>query len=262
MAISAAREAVLRQAADHLLTARRTATPIPSLPEAIVPTTEEESFAIQDFLAVAFAPIGGWKVGAQSPEGVPFFCPLPAAWMGANGAVFRGMTHRLRGIEAEIAFRVGTALPPRSTPYTREEVIAAMDGAYPAIEVLESSYIDPLVQPREHMLADLAIHGGFAAGPRIPHWQEIDWSQEHVVVTTDGVVRIENTGSNPGGTDLVRLLVYLANEGAARTGGLKAGDWITTGSWTGVTWTSEGTEVVARFNHAGAVSLQFERIAQ
>ncbi|SDF32469.1 2-keto-4-pentenoate hydratase [Terriglobus roseus] len=259
MAISAAREAVLQQAADHLLTARRTATPIHSLPEAVAPTTEEESFAIQDILALAYAPIGGWKVGAQSPEGVPFFCPLPAAWMGANGAVFRGMTHRLRGIEAEIAFRVGTALPPRATPYTREEVIVAMDGAYPAIEVLESSYVNPLAMPREHMLADLAIHGGFVAGPRIPDWQEIDWSQEHVVVTTDGVVRIENTGSNPGGTDLVRLLVYLANEGSTRTGGLKAGDWITTGSWTGVTWTSEGTEVVARFNNAGAVSLQFER---
>jgi len=260
MAISAAREAVLRQAADHLLTARRTATPIPSLPEQVIPTTEEESFAIQDIMATAFAPIGGWKVGAASPEGVPFFCPLPAAWMGANGAVFRGMTHRLRGIEAEIAFRVGTALPPRSTPYTREEVIAAMDGAYPAIEVLESSYVDPLTLPREQMLADLAIHGGFVAGPRISNWQEIDWSQEHVVVTADGAVRIENTGSNPGGTDLVRLLVYLANEGPARTGGLRVGDWITTGSWTGVTWTSEGTEVVVRFNTAGAVSLQFERV--
>lgn len=258
MAVSAAREAVLREAADMLLTARRTGTSIASLPEAVAPTTEEEAFLIQDVMGVAFAPIGGWKIGARNAEAEPTFCPLPTAWMGANGACFRGLTHRLRGIEAEIAFRVGTPLPPRATPYTRDEVIAAMDGAYPAIEILESALTEPMAAPRLHMVADMMIHGGFVAGPRIADWHTIDWSQEHVVLTADGAVRVENTGSNPGGNDLVRLLVYLANEGAARTGGLHEGNWITTGSWTGATWTSEGTEVVARFTQAGNVSLQFE----
>lgn len=257
MGVSAERESVLRKAADLLLTARRANVPIPALPEAIAPETDEEAAVVQDVMAVAFAPIGGWKIGSAGPEGVPAFCAMPAPWMGANGATFRGQNHRLRGVEAEIAFRIGTALPPRDVPYTRAEVTAAIASCHPAIEILESAFVDPFAVPPAHKSADMAVHGGFVAGPPVEDWHGIDWSAEHVVLTADGSVRVENTGSSPSGPDLIRLLVYLANEGAARTGGLKAGDWITTGSWTGATWVSPCSEVVARFTHAGAASLQF-----
>ena len=257
MGVTAAREAELRTTADALLTARRTAEPIDDLPPSLAPKTEEESFAVQDVMAEAFGPVGGYKVGSRGPEGVPFFAPMPAAWMGANGVLFRGMNHRLRGVEAEIAFQMGADLLPRSQPYTREEVIAAIGSCHPAIEVLESAYVDPMIVSRENMLADLQMHGGFVAGPAVPQWQDIDWSQEHIVLSADGAIRVENTGSSPSGHDLIRLLVYLANEGAVRTGGLKRGHWITTGSWTGVQWASPGTEVVASFGRAGRASLQF-----
>ena len=257
MTIPASREAVLRQTADTLLTARRTASPILDLPADLAPANEAEAFVVQDVMMEAYRPLGGYKVGARGPDHEPFFAPMPAAWMGENGSLFRGENHRLRGVEAEIAFRIGEALPSRAIPYTREEVLAAVESCHPAIEILESAYVDPMAVARECMLADLQMHGGFVAGPAVPQWQAIDWSQEHVTLSADGAVRVENTGSNPGGNDLVRLLVYMANKGSARTGGLKRGDWITTGSWTGVTWTSHGTEVVASFRHAGRVSLQF-----
>jgi len=258
MSITAARETLLRKAADLLMTARRLNQPIPSLPEEVIPQTVEEAEFIQRVVAQAFAPIGGWKIGATSPEAEPAFAPMPAVWMAANGAIFRGSNHRLRGVEAEIAFHVAASLPPRSTPYTRDEVIAAMDGAYPAIEVLESAYVDPMSVTLLERIADMMINGGFVAGQPIDDWQSINWGQEDVVLVADGAIRAERTGSNAAGSDLVRLLVYLANEGAARTGGLKPGDWITTGTWTGVSWASDGMEVVARFAHAGNVSLQFE----
>lgn len=257
MSITAAREAVLQQASDLLLTARRTATPIADLPADLAPANEEEAFAIQDILGLAFSPIGGWKVGAQGPEGAPFFAPMPAAWMGENGALFRGNTHRLRGIEAEIAFHLGTDLPRRATPYSRDEVIAAIASCHPAIEILEAAYIDPKIVSRENMLADLQMHGGFVAGPPITDWHHIDWSAETVTLLVDGSVRTEKTGSSPAGHDLIRLLVYLANEGATRTGGLKRGAWITTGSWTGLNWAYASAEVIAEFTHAGRAVLQF-----
>lgn len=257
MSISAARESVLLQTADVLLTARRTFTPISDLPEEVVPADEAEAFAVQDIVAAAFGPVGGWKIGAAGPTGVPFFAPMPAAWMGENGSLFQGKNHRLRGVESEIAFRIGKNLPPRSAPYTRGEVVAAIASCHPAIEILESAYVDPLVLPRPTMLADLQMNGGFVAGPTAPDWQTIDFAAERIVLTVDGAVRVENTGSSPAGPDLVRLLVYLANEGAARTQGLKRGDWITTGSWTGMTWASAGSEAVAHFAHAGRVSMQF-----
>jgi 2-keto-4-pentenoate hydratase len=55
----------------------------------------------------------------------------------------------------------------------------------------------------------------------------------------------------------MRLLPYLANEGATRTGGLKAGQWITTGSWTGNTPAHHGSLVEVAFAHAGPVGLRF-----
>ena len=67
---------------------------------------------------------------------------------------------------------------------------------------------------------------------------------------------MERTGSNTSG-DLLKLLPWLANEGAARTGGLRAGQWITTGSWTGNTPSDSQSTVTAEFAHAGRVDLRF-----
>jgi len=256
--LTAARESVLNDTANTFLNARRTGVPIADLPEELRPATEQEAFAVQDMMMLAYEGIGGWKVGARSADTEPFFAPMPSLWMGENGSLFRGPLHRLHGVEAEIAFRFGHDLPPRTTPYTREEVIAAIASCHPALEILESALTDPLAVARETMLADLQMHGGFVAGPAVPHWREIDWAKDTVTLLVDGSVRVDNMGSNPAGPDLMRLLVYLANQGAARTHGLKAGQWITTGSWTGVTWATASAAVTARFAHAGSVSLQFE----
>jgi 2-keto-4-pentenoate hydratase len=70
------------------------------------------------------------------------------------------------------------------------------------------------------------------------------------------VIRVERTGSNTSG-DLLKLLPWLANEGAARTGGLRAGQWITTGSWTGNTQATSGSSVEVLFSTAGRVDLRF-----
>ncbi len=245
------------QAADQLQTARRTQTPIESLPDALRPNSEAEAFAIQDIMAVAYGRTGGWKIGAAGADGVPFFAPMPAAWMGDNGCLFRGLNHRLLGVEAEIAFRLAHPLPPRTPAYTRDELIAAIGSCHPVIEVLESAFIDPQAVSRPEMLADLQMHGGFVAGPAVPQWREIDWAQEPVTLTIDGAVRYEAVGTAPAGPDLIRLLLFLANEGAERTGGLHEGDWITTGSWSGLNWASPGAEAIAHFKHAGRVTLVF-----
>jgi 2-keto-4-pentenoate hydratase len=107
------------------------------------------------------------------------------------------------------------------------------------------------------MIADLQMHGAFVYGAPVANWQSIDFSREHVTLAVDGVVRVERTGSNTSG-DLMRLLPWLANEGAARTGGLKAGQWVTTGSWTGLALGTAGSCVDVHFSTAGEVDLRFE----
>ena len=254
--MNGAQQRQLISAADMLLDARRTGTSIADLPQDVRPTTLDEAYFIQDRMALAYEDIGGWKVGAPSADATPLFAPMPANWMGPSGCVLRGITHRYRGLEAEIAFLIGDDLPPRDTPYSREEVLDAVESCHPAIEVIESGITDPLSASRMTMIADMQIHGGFVFGDGVPNWQNIDFTQEKVALAVDGSVRVERTGSNTSG-DLLRLLPWLANEGASRTGGLKKGDWITTGSWTGLTQASAGSSVDVNFSTAGRVRLQF-----
>jgi len=251
-----ARESQLLEAADLLLNARRTATPIPDLPAELQPTSLEEAYEVQNLIAEAYGPIGGWKVGATSPDATPVFAPMPLIWIAPSGSTLSGVIRRYRGLEAEIAFQLGEDLPPRATPYTLGEVCDAIASCHPAIEVLESGLTDPMVANRMSLLADLQIHGGFIYGPACPEWQAIDFTRESVSLAVDGVIRVERTGSNTSG-DLMRLLPWLANEGATRTGGLKRGDWITTGSWTGYIQAMADSGVDARFNTAGGVDLRF-----
>ncbi len=251
------RAETITQIANVLLDARRETRPIPSLPPELIPASMDEVYAVQDEVAAAFGEIGGWKVGGPNPEATPMFCPMPAAWMAPSGGVLSGARWQFRGIEAEIAFLVGQDLPPRpGQPYTREEVLGAMASCHPAIEVLETAFSDPAQVAREAMLADLQMHGGFIYGPAFANWREVDFSQEKVTLIVDSMVRVERTGSNTYG-DLLKLLPWLANEGAARTGGLRQGQWITTGSWTGNTVVFQHSGVSAIFSTAGEVDVRF-----
>ena len=245
------------EAADLLLNARRTSTPIGDLPADLKPATLEEAYAVQDRIAEAYGEIGGWKVGAPTAEATPIFAPMPKLWIAASGSTLSGSTWRYRGLEAEIAFLLGDDLPPRATPYTSDEVLAAIASCHPAIEVIETGLADPtLPEARMSMLADLQIHGGFVYGPAYADWRHIDFNAESVSLAVDGVVRVERTGSNTSG-NLMRLLPFLANEGAVRTGGLKRGQWITTGSWTGLVQAPVGSDVNVHFGSAGRVALLF-----
>lgn len=249
-------ELTLLDAANTLLDARRTGNTLTDLPAALQPAALEDAYAVQDRMAAAYGEIGGWKVGAPSPDATPIFAPMPLAWISASGSLLAGDRWRYRGLEAEIAFLVGRDLPPRPQPYAREEVLAAMASCHPAIEVLESAFDDPSKAARLSMIADLQMHGGFVYGPAVANWQSIDFTREKVMLAVDGVVRVERTGSNTAG-DLLRLLPWLANEGAARTGGLRKGQWITTGSWTGNTLGSAGAAVDVTFSTAGRVEFHF-----
>ena len=251
------REAQLIEAANLLLDARRNLNPIVELPVELQPMTLDEAYFVQDTISVAYGAIGGWKIGAPTPEATPSFAPMAKIWMRPSGAELGAATHRYRGLEAEIAFLLGEDLPVRATPYTRDEVIAAIASCHPVIEELESGLVDPVAAMKLSMVGDMQMHGGLIYGPAVADWKSIDFTKEEVSIAIDGMVRLERTGSNTSG-DFLRLLPYLANEGSVRTGGLKAGQWITTGSWTGNIQASAGTTVDVRFGTAGHVGLRFE----
>ena len=70
--------------------ARRTHEPIDDLPEELRPTTVDEAYFIQDRLSLVYGTVGGWKVGAPTPEATPMFAPIAALadgseWSGDQG---------------------------------------------------------------------------------------------------------------------------------------------------------------------------------
>jgi len=260
--IPAARETALLTAADLLLNARRCAAPIADLPAALAPTSLEEACFVQDAMHRILEPAAAqgpraWKVGAPAPDATPLFGPMIAAWINPSGALLDEPRHRLRGLEAEIAFLIGRDLPPRAAPYSRAELIDAIASCHPAIEELEAGLTIPSEAARFSAMADLQVHGGFIYGPAVDNWQKIDFTQESVSLSVNGDVKVQRTASNSAGTDLLRLVLYLINEGAARTRGLQRGSWVTTGSWTGNTFASAGARVDVQFSTAGGVSLRF-----
>jgi 2-keto-4-pentenoate hydratase len=187
----------MRQAAEILLQARRELKPVHDLPKELRPHTLDEAYALQDIVALALGPVGGWKIGAPAPGAPPLFSPMPL-WGGfaASGDLLRNSLRRLRGVEAEIAFVLGRDLPVREEPYTTEEVTAAIATAHPVIELLESAFFDPDQAERLSVIGDLMMNGGFVYGPAVPNWRSIDLTRESVVVTIDGGVRFEGTASN------------------------------------------------------------------
>jgi len=240
-------------AARLLLSARRDLTQrLHSLPEAIRPKTEAQAYLIQRAIMDDLGGIGGWKVGSPNPDGPVTCAPLPAAAIQDSPATITGSD---RLVEAEIALRLAHDLPPRDQPYARAEVLAAIASAHPAIEVLQSRYLDVAAVDPLSALADSLSHFGLVVGPAIPNWQSLDLETETVRLSANGA-DVKTGNGNPAG-DMIRMLLWLANEGAHWAGGLHAGQVVTTGSWTGKDPVPPGGEARIRFDHAGEAAVRF-----
>jgi 2-keto-4-pentenoate hydratase len=243
--------------AAALLTAARApgATKLAGLPAPLRPADRAAAYAIQRRVAAGYEGIGGWKVGAAGPTAPPQCGAMRARGVVAGPARLAAAAHTLRGIEAEVAFRIGHDLPPRPLPYDRAAVIAAIASAHPAIEVLESAYADPDGIDPFSSLADTQSHGGFVYGAPVPDWQGIDFGRETVEQYVDGALQMAHTG-NPAG-DMIRLVVWLANEGSHWAGGLKAGQFVTCGSWTGKSTVGPAATVRVVFPSLGEVTVSY-----
>lgn len=226
-----------------------------TLPAALIPKDAAEAYAVQQRVIESLGTIGGWKVGAAGPDAPPACAPLPASGIQPSPVRLPSARYILRGIEAEIAFCLNADLPPRDTPYSRAEIIAAIAHAVPAIEVLESRFTDPDAQAPLTLLADSSTHGGFVYGAPVVDWQAIDFAHEPVQVVIDGKV-VTTATANPCG-DMIRLVQWLANTGARWAGGLRAGQYVTCGSWTGKDFAGPASHVQIKFEHAGSASVEY-----
>jgi 2-keto-4-pentenoate hydratase len=224
--------------------------------EALRPRSFADAYAIQDAVTRARGAWSGWKVGAPSLEATPLCAPMYAAGMVPSPARLPDADYRSRGIEAEVAFTFARGLPPRTQPYGRDEVLAAIGTAHAGLEIVESRYAEPSKLDAFAAAADSQGHRGYVVGPPLADWRRLDLKTLPVTLLVDGRPAVERQGGNTSG-DPFRLLVWLANEGSVRLGGIRAGDLVTTGSTTGLTVVPPRSTVVARFAGLGEAILQF-----
>lgn len=241
--------------AQRLLTARRNGRLIDTLPPEEIPTAAAEAYAVQDLVASHLGRIAGWKVGADLPTAEPNCAPLFADLVAPSPARWPAARFPLRGIEGEIAFRVGTALPPRALPYGEEEVWAAMATLHPAIELVDSRYADFRAMPKLAVLADNQSNGAFCYGAPVQAWRGVDFLRQPASLCIDDKEEARAVGGNAAGHPR-RLLGWLANHCSRRGRGLIAGDIVTTGTHTGLIFAPPGVTATVRFAGLGEASME------
>jgi 2-keto-4-pentenoate hydratase len=220
------------------------------------PRGQRDAYSVQTEVARRLGSIGGWKVGAKTPDEIPNAAPLMADLMKVSPAEWSSHALNTRCVEAEIAFRIGRNIPQRAKPLSEEEVLAAVSSVHAAIEIVDTRLVDWAHADPLWKLADHQSNGGFVFDPTGVAWRQQDLTNTPVRLIVDGEVKVDTNGGNPAGNPSW-LLVWLVNHCVLERGGIEAGAVITTGSFTGMEFVEPGAAVEAEFPGIGRASVQF-----
>jgi 2-keto-4-pentenoate hydratase len=243
----------ITRAVQALLEARRTGqqvAPLFALPD------REAVYAIQDGVAAATGPVAGWKVGARTPVAEPNPAPLLAGALVKSPGKFDGKAMHMIGIEVEISFHIGRDIPARNSPVGRDEALAAVGGAFVGMEVVDTRLAGFDKADPEWLLADNQMNHALVVGDTIKDWKQLVWPNLQVRLLIDGRVEVDQRGGL-GAVDPVRPLAWMIDHAVRNRGGLRKGQAITTGSWTGLRYFPPGTRARGEFVGLGTVDVSF-----
>jgi 2-keto-4-pentenoate hydratase len=247
----------ISKAVQQLLEARRSGVQVKP-PFALPAGAEGRAavYAIQDGVAKATGPFAGWKVGARTPTAEPNPAPLLAGALVKSPASFHGKAMHMIGVEIEISFHIVQDIAPRDTPVGRDEALAAVGDAFVGMEVVDTRLADFKSADPEWLLADNQMNHALVIGDPIRDWKRLDWAALPVKLVIDGKTEVEQTGGL-GAVDPVRPLAWMIDHAVRRRGGLRKGQAITTGSWTGLRYYPPGTRARGEFAGLGGVEASF-----
>lgn len=244
-------------------------TSLSELPETCRPRTRAQGYAIQARLPeVAGRHLVGWKIAATSAAGqkhINVSGPLAGRILSGQvlppGAQVPPAGNRMKVAEPEMAFVFGHDLPARAQPYSAQEVMQAVASLHPSIEIPNSRFAQFTAAGEAQLLADNACAHQFILGPRAPEgWQALDLATHPVsarVTHKDGS-HWERQGTGAAVLGDPRLaLAWLVNELCAQGVGLRAGQYVTTGTCMPPLELTEGDTVLADFGPLGHIGMQF-----
>ncbi len=228
------------------------------------PRDRAEGYAIQAAIEThASGKLFGWKIAATSEAGQkhinvdgPMAGRILQQTVIANGGTASMAGNEMRVAEPEFAFRMRTDLAPRSSAYSVQQVLDAVDTLHPAIEIPDSRFADFVSAGAAQIIADNACAHLFVLGePTTSNWRALDLVEERPVIALRGQ-RYIGHGKNVLGDPRVAL-AWLANELRGLGVTLKAGEVVTTGTCHPPLPIQSGDLVAADFGAFGMVSVAF-----
>lgn len=241
--------------AQYMADARLAGRLLSTMPNGIMPRTVADAHAVQDALADRLGEtVAGWKISGIDPTDAKRGAILGSRIF-KSGARLPASQFSMLGLEAEIAFRFERDLPVRDIAYSYEEGEAAVT-AFPAFEVVDTRFADYAGTPPLHRLCDFGSNGGLVCGTPNPDWRKFDFTSIGVVLTSDGEVLVDAAGGHPNRDPLLPAVALIEQlRGGA---GVRAGQVVTTGSFTGMRIMEVGKTIRATFKEFGSIEVRFE----
>lgn len=200
------------------------------------------------------APPRYWKSGGANRQAELTHAPLPPVGVCESPANCGDWPFAMRGIEAEIALRLGkpvdAALADTLVP---EDAVHLVDCMAVSIEIVDSRWQQGMAAPALLKLADLSSHGALVLGNWVAY-QALDWSRQVCRVCVGEQPEVKRVGTHPLG-DPAWLLPQWLRHACANSGPLPAGTVVTTGTWVGVLLGQKGDHVKVVFDGLGEASV-------
>ena len=244
-----------QRAVDALVSAAQGGARAAALPHGAQPADLDEAHRLQDAVVQELGEtVAGWKV-ASSPTGT-----MRGAILGSrllpSPAEFPSADQPILGVEGEVAFLLQQDLPPRDTDYTAAE-LAAASVAMVGIELVGTRFLDYDVAPPLDRTADCMSNLAYVTGTQRADWRSHDLSQLEAVLRVNGTVVVQQTGGHVT-RDPILPAVLLANT-LRHSSGLRAGQFVTTGTFTGLYRAAPGDAIEVSFTGFGTASLTLTR---
>ena len=196
-----------------------------------------------------------WKSGGPSRQATLTHAPLPPAGVWTSPATAGAWPFNMRGIEAEVALRLGASVDAATAASIDEARAAALvDALTVSIEIVDSRWSEGMAAPALLRLADLQSHGALVLGDWVP-WAPRDWARQTCRVWIGAQPIVERQGTHALGSPLWGLGAWLRH---ATQGGqvVAAGSVVTTGTWVGVLDAAAGDRVRVEFPGIGVAQVQ------
>jgi 2-oxo-3-hexenedioate decarboxylase/2-keto-4-pentenoate hydratase len=255
-------------AAQRIAEARLARRALPELDPAIRPSDEAQAYRVQDALhdiltRAGLGALAGHKIGCTTKVMQEFLrIPNPCAGgvfattVFSSPASIRHADFLHVGVECEMVVRLGADLDPAQAPFTADSVAHAVEAVMAGMEIVDDRYVDYKSLDTPTLIADDFFDAGCVLGTPVRDWRKLD------IAALTGTTRINGIEVGRGrGADVMghpfNALAWLANALAQRGRGLRAGEFVFTGSVVETKWVNRGDRVQMQIEGLGAVEAVF-----